>query len=306
MSYLKNRSEFLFIYDVKDANPNGDPLDENKPRVDEETNQVIVTDVRLKRTIRDYLAKVKGLEVFLIEKRDENNNLWTKEDRLDKDFNNDLNLVLSKCIDMRLFGATTAIKSKTFKWTGPVQFNFGRSLHKVNGPLLLKGTTVMPSKEDKKQGTFREEWIVPYALIAFHGVANEYAAKETHLTENDLDLMVEAMWNGTKDLITRSKFGQMPRLLLRIVYKEGSDFYIGELDKLVKWVPDDGLREEQVRDITQGTLEVVDLLDAIEKHQDKIDRVEIAVHERLKTEPEIIEGLKGKLGENRVKILELS
>lgn len=305
MSYLKNRSEFLFIYDVKDANPNGDPLDENKPRVDEETGQIVVTDVRLKRTIRDYLATVKGLDVFIIEMRDEEGNLRTKEDRT-ADFKDDPNLILEKCIDMRLFGATTAIKGKTITWTGPVQFKFGRSLHRINGPVLIKGTTVMPSQEGKKQGTFREEWIVPYALIAFHGAANEHAAKDTHLTEDDLNLMLDAMWNGTKDLITRSKFGQMPRLLLRIVYKEGSDFYIGELDKLVKWVPDDGFREEQVRDITEGTLEVKELLDAIEKHQDKIEHVEIAVHERLETEPGIVEGLKGKLGEDRVKVLELS
>jgi len=305
MGYLKNRSEFLFIYDVKDANPNGDPLDENKPRVDEETGQVIVTDVRLKRTIRDYLATVKGLDVFIIEMRDGEGNLRTKEDRT-ADFKDDPNLILEKCVDMRLFGATTAIKGKTITWTGPVQFKFGRSLHKIDGPVLIKGTTVMPSQEGKKQGTFREEWIVPYALIAFHGVANEYAAKETHLTEDDIKLMVEAMWGGTRDLITRSKFGQMSRLLLRIVYKEGSDFYIGELDKLVRWTPDDGLREEQVRDITEGTLEVGDLLDAIEKHQDKIDCVETAVHERLETKPQIIEGFREKLGEDRVKILGLS
>jgi len=305
MNYLKNRSEFLFIYDVKDANPNGDPLDENKPRVDEETGQVFVTDVRLKRTIRDYLATVKGLDVFIIEVRDENGNLRTKEDR-SADFKDDPNLILEKCIDMRLFGATTAVKEKTITWTGPVQFKFGRSIHKVDGPVFIKGTTVMPSKEGKKQGTFREEWIVPYALIAFHGVVNEYAAQNTHLTEDDLNLMVEAMWNGTKDLITRSKFGQMSRLLLRIVYKEGSDFYIGELDKLVKWVTNGGLREEQVRDITEGILEVNELLNAIEKHQDKIERVEIALHERLKTEPKITEGLKSELGEDRVKTLKLS
>ena len=305
MSYLKNRSEFLFLYDVRDANPNGDPIDENKPRIDEETGQVIVTDVRLKRTIRDYLASVKGLDVFIIEMRDEEGNLRTKEDR-SADFEDDPDLILEKCIDMRLFGATTAIKEKTITWTGPVQFKFGRSLHKIDGPVFVKGTTVMPSKEGKKQGTFREEWIVPYALIAFHGVANENAAQTTHLTEDDLNLMVEAMWNGTKDLITRSKFGQMPRLLLRIVYKEGSNFYIGELDKLVKWVPENGLREEQVRDITQGTLEVDELLEALEKHRDRIDRVEIAIHERLKTNPELVEALKAKLGEEKIKLLSLS
>jgi CRISPR-associated protein Csh2 len=305
MEVIKNRSEFLFIYDVKDANPNGDPLDENKPRLDEETEQVIVTDVRLKRTIRDYLATAKGLEVFIIEARDENGNLRTKEDR-SADFGDEPDKILEKCIDMRLFGATTAIKGKTVTWTGPVQFKFGRSLHRIDGPVLIKGTTVMPSKEGKKQGTFREEWIVPYALIAFHGVANEYAAKTTRLTEEDLSLMMEALWKGTKDLITRSKFGQMPRLLVRVVYKEGEDFYIGELDKLVKWSPKDGLREEQVRDITEGVLQVKELLAAIGKHKDKIERIEIALHERLETEPDFLEGLKEALGQEKIVELALS
>ncbi|WP_456370900.1 type I-B CRISPR-associated protein Cas7/Csh2 [Thermodesulfatator atlanticus] len=303
MESIKNRSEFLFIYDVKDANPNGDPLDENKPRVDEETRQVIVTDVRLKRTIRDWLATVKGLEVFIKETRDEDGNLRTKEDRM-ADFGDEPERILKECIDMRLFGATTAVRGKTITWIGPVQFKFGRSLHRINGPVLVKGTTVMPSKEGARQGTFREEWIVPYALIAFHGVANEYAARETGLTEDDLSLMVEAMWKGTKDLITRSKFGQMPRLLLRLIYTEGSDFYIGELDHLVKWHPEEGLREEEIRDVTQGVLDVSKLIAALEKYEDKIERVEIALNDRLKTSPEIIASLKEKLGEKKVKVFE--
>ena len=303
MEPIKNRSEFLFVYDVKDANPNGDPLEENKPRVDEETGQILVTDVRLKRTIRDWLATVKGLEIFIKETRDEKGDLRTKEDRM-ADFGNNPERILKECIDMRLFGATTAVKNKTITWIGPVQFKFGRSLHRVDGPVLVRGTTVMPSREGARQGTFREEWIVPYALIAFHGVANEYAARQTGLTENDLRLMMEAMWKGTKDLITRSKFGQMPRLLLRIVYREGTDFYIGELDRLIKWTPKDGLREEEVRDVTQGVLEVDNLLEAIGKHQEKIERVEIAVHERLETKPEIVSALRERLRDERVRVIE--
>ena len=66
MIELKTRSEILFLYDVKDANPNGDPLDENKPRIDEETGINLVTDVRLKRTIRDYLHSFKKMEIFVI------------------------------------------------------------------------------------------------------------------------------------------------------------------------------------------------------------------------------------------------
>ena len=59
-----NRSEILFLYDISDANPNGDPLDDNKPRLDEETEINIVTDVRLKRTIRDYLHDFKNEEYY--------------------------------------------------------------------------------------------------------------------------------------------------------------------------------------------------------------------------------------------------
>jgi len=305
MDYLKNRSEFLFIYDIKDANPNGDPLEENKPRVDEETGQIIVSDVRLKRTVRDYLFDIKGEDVFIIQEKDENGKLRTKEDR-SKDFNDDPEEILTRCIDMRLFGATTAIKGKTFTWTGPVQFKFGRSLHKVDGPILVKGTTVMPSSQDKKMGTFREEWVVPYALIGFYGVANEYAAQYTHLKEEDLDLLMEALWKGTKDLITRSKFGQMPRLLLRLVYKEKSDFYIGELDKLVKWVPKEDLREEEVRDITDGVLNIDDLISTIAKYKNKIERIEVNVHQRLTTQPEITSSLRSIVGADKVKVLQLS
>jgi len=64
---VKNRSEILFIYDIRDGNPNGDPLDENKPRIDEETGINLVTDVRMKRTIRDYLHDIKNLEIFVRE-----------------------------------------------------------------------------------------------------------------------------------------------------------------------------------------------------------------------------------------------
>lgn len=95
---VKNRSEILFLYDVTDANPNGDPVDENKPRIDEETGINIVTDVRLKRTIRDYLHEYKKRDVFIREIKDEKGNLKTKEDRL-KDFKNDPRTVIENCIE---------------------------------------------------------------------------------------------------------------------------------------------------------------------------------------------------------------
>lgn len=274
---IKNRSEILFIYDVKDANPNGDPVDENKPRIDEETGVNIVTDVRLKRTIRDYLYEYKGEEVFIREIRKDDGNLKTKEERLN-DFGDES--IIERCIDIRLFGCTTAVESRTIALTGPVQFKYGRSLHKVD-LTYIKGTTVMPSGTEKKQGTFTERYILPYSLIVFYGIVNENAARTQNipLTNEDIESMLEGMWNGTKNLISGSKFGQMPRLLMQIIYKEGCNFFIGELDKLVLMKSD--LPDEAIRDISEVKIDITELLKAISKHKDKVEKVRMKVDDRV-------------------------
>ncbi len=279
MNLVKNRSEVLFLYDVVNANPNGDPVDENKPRIDEETGKNIVTDVRLKRTIRDYLHDYKNNDIFVLEIRDKDGKLKTKEDRL-KDFNNDPEAIINKCIDIRLFGATTAVEGQTMALTGPVQFKYGVSLHKVD-LTYIKGTTVMPSQADKKQGTFTERYILPYSLIAFYGVVNENAAMNQglNLSEEDLNLMFESMWTGTKNLISGSKFGQIPRLLLQVVYKEGN-FYIGELDKKITLKTE--IEEEKIRDISEIRINIDELCNSLDKEASKIDKIRLKVDERIK------------------------
>lgn len=274
---ISNRAELLFLYDVKDANPNGDPLDENKPRIDEETGVNIVTDVRLKRTIRDYLHDFKGQEIFIREVRKEDGKLKTKEDRLDDlkiDSPEDL---LEKCIDIRLFGATTAIKNKTITFTGPVQFKIGKSMHRVF-LRFIKGTTVMPSKEAKGQGTFTEEYILPYSLINFYGIINENAAKETKLTDEDVELLLDAIWNGTKNLISRSKVGQIPRLLLKVNYKE-DNYHIGDLNNMVSLISD--LRDEEIRDITRVKLDITELVRVLGLNKEKISSIDYKADDRL-------------------------
>lgn len=274
---ISNRAELLFLYDVKDANPNGDPLDENKPRIDEETGVNIVTDVRLKRTIRDYLHDFKGQEIFIREVRKEDGKLKTKEDRLDDlkiDSPEDL---LEKCIDIRLFGATTAIKNKTITFTGPVQFKIGKSMHRVF-LRFIKGTTVMPSKEAKGQGTFTEEYILPYSLINFYGIINENAAKETKLTDEDVELLLDAIWNGTKNLISRSKVGQIPRLLLKVNYNE-DNYHIGDLNNMVSLISD--LRDEEIRDITRVKLDITELVRVLGLNKEKISGIDYKADDRL-------------------------
>lgn len=291
---IKNRSEILFLYDVTDANPNGDPLDENKPRIDPETDTCIVTDVRLKRTCRDYWAEYKKLPVFILREISEDGKLMTKSDKFSKyNLNKEK---LKEYIDIRLFGGTTTLKSKderkkakseedsseetgAITFTGPVQFKFGRSLHKVEY-MLVKGTTVMPSGEGKDQGTFTECYILPYALIAFYGVVNENAAlcQDLPVTEQDVQLLLEALWCGTKNLISRSKFGQMPRFLLRVEYNQ-SGFYIGELDKLVKLISQKS--DTAIRSAEDFQLDITKLVEKLKKYQEKISKIEIVVDDSL-------------------------
>ena len=139
----------------------------------------------------------------------------------------------------------------------------------------------MPSGAEKKQGTFTERYIVPYSLIAFYGIVNETAASQQSipLSEQDILLMLEAIWNGTKNLISGSKFGQVPRLLLQVVYKQGLNFYIGELDKLISMSIDKA--DEALRDISEAKIEVGQLIKALKENQEKIETIRFKLDPRI-------------------------
>lgn len=309
-NYLKNRSELLFLYDIKDANPNGDPWDENKPRIDEETGINIVTDVRLKRTIRDYLLNFKGEEIFVKEITKEDGSIQDAKQRAE-DFSNKDELkekdftqqkeeikksILDQCIDVRLFGATILKTEKgSITLTGPVQFRMGRSLHKVELK-HIKGTGAFASRKGATQTTFREEDILPYSLISFYGIINENAAKDTRLTENDVKLLLDGIWNGTKNLISRSKAGQMPRLLLKVNYIE-ENYHIGDLDKLIKIKNLEGIQQEKIRDIGEIELNAINLVESLNSKREKILSIDLAIDERVKIN---LEGLDRSIKINRI------
>lgn len=281
MAAIKNREEFLFIYDVTDANPNGDPLDENKPRIDEETGINIVTDVRLKRTIRDFLFNFKGYngkngkDIFVRSLESTKGGLKDGKERAG-DFENSRDEILKKCIDIRLFGGVLPLDKDSIKFTGPIQLKMGRSLHKVELK-FIKGTGAFASTAGKKNQTFREEYILPYSLIAFYGVVNENAAQETGLSEEDLTEFYEAMWHGTKNLISRSKMGHIPRLLIKVRHQKPY-FFIGDLDKYIKLQSDKA--DEKIRDITDVTIDLADLSSVIEKNNEHIEKVEVKKDDR--------------------------
>jgi CRISPR-associated protein Csh2 len=301
---IKNRSEIVFLYDIKDANPNGDPMDENKPRIDEETQVNIVTDVRLKRTIRDHLYNFLEKEIFVREIEYELGKIQDAklraEDFLEREGAkldkrrltlNDMKdiitrNVLKSCIDARLFGATIPIelsdKDKTaLTLTGPVQFRMGRSLHKVE-IVHIKGTGAFASRLGKEQRTFRDEYILPYALICFYGIVNENASKTTGLTEEDVNLLLDGMWNGTKNLISRSKVGQVPRLLIRVIYKE-ENYHIGDLDNKLSLVKNNKeMRDEQIRGVQDFRIDLSRLFKTMTDSKDKIAKIEFELSPDLR------------------------
>ncbi len=296
MEPIKDRMEVLFIYETKDCNPNGDPLDENKPRTDPETGVATVTDVRIKRTIRDYLYQVKGLEILVRDTFDSQGYLKdgkgrgesfydisgvSKEDSITELVEKVQKTILESCIDTRLFGSTLPVefgkKGSSIKLTGPVQFNgFNRSLHRIS-PQIVQGTAGFASKKNTTQKSFREDHIVPYACIAVYGVVNEVAAKTTGLSEDDVSLLLEGLWKGTESLISRSKMGHQPLFLMRIRYADG--YRVGDLAGRIEL--NSHLDDTHIRTIKDYAVDVSGLLDALVAANGKIQRIDLKQDPRL-------------------------
>ena len=320
-----NRSEILFLYDIADANPNGDPLDGNKPRLDEETEINIVTDVRLKRTIRDYLNDYKNQGIFIKEIHDDDGNIQDAKQRaldyassdeyesLDAARSDLKNNILDECIDVRLFGATIPIDvkvkgkkkgtSSSVTLTGPVQFRMGRSLNKVEIQ-HIKGTGAFASGKGKEQKTFREEYVLPYSLIAFYGIVNENAAKETKLKPDDVDLLLDRIWNGTKNLISRSKFGQSPRCLIQIEYNE-DNFFIGDLNNKIS-ISHDLEDDKKLRKISEITVDLSNLINSIEENKGKINKINYKFDSDIRFKDYSIDSLINKFNELGIDVSEIS
>lgn len=273
---FNNRREYLFIYSVKDANPNGDPLAANHPRYDDENGVVLVSDVRIKRTVRDQWLR-DGKSVFV---DGETKTLKQRIEELKKEYGAATGKeALSHCLDTRLFGATFALDKESFSWTGPVQFKWGRSLHKA-GVMMVQGTAAFATKESSEQRSFRNEYIVPFALIADYGIANQYSSQKTGATDNDLEALFEALWKGTCNLITRSKIGHTPRFLMEVKYIDGFNGAIGAMDEKIslKGKDKDTLSPDEqmaIRGCDGIKLDITKLCQAISRISDNIESVRI-------------------------------
>jgi CRISPR-associated protein Csh2 len=273
------RSEFLFLYDTRMANPNGDP-DENRPRIDPYSGRNLVTEYRLKRTIRDYL-KSQGENIFIREDLNKDGSRKTieklaepyiKGEKKEKTVNRDK--LINDHIDVRLFGLLFAVSDVAFKSIGPVQFSIGQSLNKVQ-EILVRNTRIVPTKEGAEAGTFGEKTILRYSLISFHGFLNQVAAKESNLTEDDIEKMMQAIWHGTNNLNTSSKFGQASRFLLRVIYSDDKT-YIGDLDRGIVLT-----KTEDVEDISQSGLDPSKLLSMLTENKRKIAEIQFSCRDNI-------------------------
>lgn len=209
MSELKNRIDFVYIFDVQDGNPNGDPDAGNLPRVDAETGMGLVTDVCLKRKVRNYVQVAKncaaGYDIFIKEKAvlnkaidaaHEEESVKSSADKTSsaRDF------MCKKYYDIRTFGAVMSTGKNAGQVRGPVQLTFARSVDPVAAmEHSITRMAVATEKEAEKQGgdnrTMGRKATIPYGLYVCHGFISANLARQTGFSEEDLSIFWEALKN---------------------------------------------------------------------------------------------------------------
>lgn len=213
---INNRYEFVYLFDVKDGNPNGDPDAGNLPRVDAETGQGLVTDVCLKRKIRNFVGLTKGeeppYEIYIKEKAILNRSnqrayqaleLKNESKKLPKDIEDAKKVTAWMCqnfFDIRTFGAVMTTEVNTGQVRGPIQLNFARSIDPiVSAEHSITRMAVTTEAEAEKQGgdnrTMGRKFTVPYGLYRCHGYVSANLANQTGFSEDDLQLFWSALIN---------------------------------------------------------------------------------------------------------------
>jgi len=279
MENLIEKSEILFLYESKFTIPNGDPFT-GEQRYDDETKRILVSDVRIKRFVRDYFIDQNQItpdkyEVFVFNDKSQiaegskesgasarMQSLWKKyysDKKPDKKQLPKAALsLLQKCIDVRLFGGISTEEGAAVNITGPVQFALlNPSLNKVD-LRIHQNTSVFSSSADKSRGAIGTTTVVPYALNQIHGWINPYSAINSGLTQTDINELFAAMWNSINNSNTRSKSNQDSVLLMQIVYSDSNDKLYGT-DKLISINSDK--EEEQIREMDDYSLDFTKLVE---------------------------------------------
>ncbi|MEM2109110.1 MAG: type I-B CRISPR-associated protein Cas7/Csh2 [Candidatus Odinarchaeota archaeon] len=293
-------SEILILYEAKNCNPNGDPDSENRPRIDPRTGINFVSDVRLKRFFRDYIVEKFGEESIYVTKIDGEN--IRADNRLKKAEIEKGNLqdVLKKFIDARLFGATIPLgkegeesrgTSKSF--TGPVQFTWGFSFHKVELIDFPTITSVFSGREQAEgSGTIGKDWRLYYSLLGFYGVVSGRRAIKTCMSTMDLKIFDDYIWTALQvQPTTRSKIGEKPHLYLRVEYNN-PDTLFGDLRKHVNVES-----TEPIRDFSNLKINFNPLIAHLKKHADKISKIYLRTSDELQG---LVDDITKNLTDNKV------
>lgn len=215
---INNRYEFVYLFDVKDGNPNGDPDAGNLPRIDSETQHGLVTDVCLKRKIRNYITIAKGGQKYY--------EIYIKENSILNDQNerayNDLGIEIIKkegkrggggkeigkvrdwmCqnfYDIRTFGAVMSTGVNCGQVRGPVQITFARSIDPIISieHCITRMAVTSVEKAEKQNDDNRDmgrKHTIPYGIYRAHGFISAHLAQDTKFSEEDLNLLWEALKN---------------------------------------------------------------------------------------------------------------
>ena len=214
---LNNRYDFVLVFDVRDGNPNGDPDAGNLPRLDAESGHGLVTDVSLKRKVRNFVGLVKGeqppYEIYVKEKAILNNqhkrayvgigreDLLAGDDKKRKggDAVDDARAWMCRnFFDVRTFGAVMSTGINCGQVRGPIQLTFARSIDPIvaSEHSITRMAVATEAEAEKQEGdnrTMGRKHTVPYGLYRAHGFVSAFLAKQTGFSEDDLTLFWQAL-----------------------------------------------------------------------------------------------------------------
>ncbi|SET03547.1 type I-C CRISPR-associated protein Cas7/Csd2 [Anaerobranca gottschalkii] len=208
MNLLDKRYEFVVLFDVENGNPNGDPDAGNMPRIDYETGHGIVTDVCIKRKIRNYVEIKEndrtGFRIYIKEGAVLNNINKeayeylneTPRNKKEKPHEEATKFMCTNFYDIRAFGAVMSTDVNCGQVRGPVQLNFARSIDPIfQQEISITRMAVTNEKDIEKERTIGRKYIVPYGLYKLEGYVSAHFAEKTNFTKEDLELLWEALIN---------------------------------------------------------------------------------------------------------------
>lgn len=217
---LTNRYDFVLVFDVRDGNPNGDPDAGNMPRLDAESGHGLVTDVSLKRKVRNFIGMMKGetppFDIYVKEKavlnqahekayvaigaEDELKGDAKKRKGSGETVDKARQWMCKNFFDVRTFGAVMSLGVNCGQVRGPVQLTFARSVDQIIAQehSITRMAVATEAEAEKQQGdnrTMGRKHTVPYGIYVAHGFVSSFLAKQTGFDENDLELLWQALEN---------------------------------------------------------------------------------------------------------------